>query len=247
MIQVDGIFVQGGGGPVFPEFTYTGDYHIVNEGTPDWKIYFTSSGTFTPVSNIAVQAQLIGGGSGGNSGNSIISPRKGGGGGNAVINEFILEAGKNYQLIIGSGGKGANAGGPSGSAGGNTSGFGITANGGSPATPVNVFEFGDTLGVRQSGTGGDGGAGAGGSDGQNAGDIDPNIGGGKGGVKGSPGGNGNFGSVGGNNFMGGSGGGGGGGGYGGGGGGGGLYSGGGASGGAGAPGVIIMRNTRLSA
>ena len=249
MIQVDGIFVQqGGGGPVFPEFTYTGEYYIVNEGTPDWKIYFTSSGTFTPASSIAVQVQAIGGGGGGNGGGADQKPRVGGGGGNSMVNEIILEAGIEYPLTIGAGGTGG-AGGGTGASGGTTTGFGLTAAGGVAATPVDVFEFNDTSGIRQSGTGGSGGNRAAGTAGQNAGDIDPNVGGGYGGPNGEAGGNGNFGSVGGkpsgNNLGGG---GGGGGGYGGGGGGGGIYRlGVNGAGGAGAPGVIIMRNTRLSA
>lgn len=256
MIQVDGIFAQGGGGPVIPNFTYTGDYHIVNEGTPDWKIYFTSSGTFTPASNIAVQVQAIGGGGGGNGGNSYQKPRVGGGGGNSMVNEIILEAGIKYPLTIGAGGTGGSAGG-AGASGGTTTGFGLTAAGGVVATPVDVFEFNDTSGIRQSGTGGSGGDQRAGTAGQNAGDIDPNIGGGyggavgKNGALGQTGGPGNFGSQGGvgttsTEYVNGGGGGGGGGGYGGGGGGGGWgYSVG--KGGAGAPGVIIMRNTRLSA
>lgn len=248
MIQVDGIFVQGGGGPVFPEFTYTGEYHIVNEGTPDWKIYFTSSGTFTPASNIAVQVQAIGGGSGGNGGDANQRPRVGGVGGNSMTGELILESGVSYEIIIGAGGTGGSER-AQGGVGGTTSGFGLTAAGGIYGVNVTVYEFGDTSGIRQSGTGGSGGDNSAGTAGENAGDIDPNVGGGYGGPNGEAGGNGNFGSVGGkpgvNNRGGG---GGGGGGYGGGGGGGGTSSQGtDGAGGAGAPGVIIMRNTRLSA
>ena len=250
MIQVDGIFVQqGGGGPVFPEFTYTGDYHIVNEGTPDWKIYFTSSGTFTPASNISVQVQAIGGGGGGNGGYADIKPRVGGGGGNSMTGELILESGVSYEIKIGAGGTGGGSG-SQGKAGGTTSGFGLTATGGIYGVNVTVYEFGDTSGILQSGTGGSGGNNRAGTAGQNAGDIDPNVGGGYGGPVGEAGGNGNFGSVGGkpNSDASGGGGGGGGGGYGGGGGGGGYGSAGAdGAGGAGAPGVIIMRNTRLSA
>lgn len=248
MIQVDGIFVQGGGGPVFPEFTYTGEYYIVNEGTPDWKIYFTSSGTFTPASNIAVQAQAIGGGGGGNGGYADIKPRVGGGGGNSMTGELILESGVSYKIKIGAGGTGGGLEGQ-GKVGGTTSGFGLTATGGIYGVNVTVYEFGDTSGIRQSGTGGSGGNYRAGTAGQNAGDIDPNVGGGYGGPVGKAGGNGNFGSVGGkpNDAADGGGGGGGGGGYGGGGGGGGFGSGIDGAGGAGAPGVVIMRNTRLSA
>lgn len=250
MIQVDGIFVQqgGGGGPVFPEFTYTGEYYIVNEGTPDWKIYFTSSGTFTPASNIAVQVQAIGGGGGGNGGYADQKPRVGGGGGNSMTGELILESGVSYEIKIGAGGTGGGSKGQ-GKVGGTTSGFGLTATGGIYGVNVTVYEFGDTSGIRQSGTGGSGGNDRAGTAGQNAGDIDPNVGGGYGGPVGKAGGNGNFGSVGGkpNSAADGGGGGGGGGGYGGGGGGGGFGSGKDGDGGAGAPGVVIMRNTRLSA
>ena len=253
MIQVDGIFVQGGGGPVFPEFTYTGDYYIVNEGTPDWKIYFTSSGTFTPASNIAVQVQAIGGGSGGNGGSYSGGFGSGGGGGTSFVSEVILEASTSYPIVIGSGGRGGSAR-ELGASGGTTSAFGINALGGNPGIYVDVFEFDDTSSIRQSGSGGKGGRNSAGSNGQNAGSIDPNIGGGIGGNPGYSGSNGNYGSIGGVGYSAGasysSGGGGGGGGYGGGGGGGATTtysSSSGGAGGAGAPGVIIMRNTRVSA
>lgn len=259
MLHCEGVFVQqGGGGPVFPDFTYTGEYYIVNEGTPDWKIYFTSSGTFTPASNIAVQVQAIGGGSGGNGGNCSDGLGSGGGGGKNSVKEIILEADKDYSITIGAGGSGGSASG-AGKNGGTTSGFGVSGAGGSPGVRVNVFEFRETSAIRQSGYGGDGGYAndgyADGHNGQNAGDSDPNIGGGLGGSGNGlqSGGNGNFGSIGGkgknygNSYAGG---GGGGGGYGGGGGGGGTawYNGyiSGGAGGAGAPGVIIMRNTRLA-
>lgn len=253
MIQCDGIFVQGGGGPIFPDFTYTGDYYIVNEGTPDWKIYFTSSGTFTPASNIAVQVQAIGGGSGGNGGQASGNRAAGGGGGTSFVSEVILEASTSYPIVIGSGGSGGEITGL-GVSGGTTSAFGINALGGNPGIYVDVFEFDDTSNIRQSGAGGNGGYNLAGSNGQNAGSIDPNIGGGIGGKPGDSGSNGNYGSIGGNGIFVdryySSGGGGGGGGYGGGGGGGAsssYTSTTGGAGGAGAPGVVIMRNTRLSA
>ena len=87
MIQVDGIFVQqGGGGPVIPDFTYTGEYQLVNEAEGNWKIYFDTSGTFVSNVDMSVDAFCVGGGGGGGNGiysydNPSVRGGAGGGGG----------------------------------------------------------------------------------------------------------------------------------------------------------------------
>ena len=256
MIQVDGIFVQQGGGGVqnFP-FTYSGEFIIVQEDDVNWKAYLPISGILTFNDNIEIEYQLIGGGSGGGNGTYDLYGGRGGGG-NSVVGTLTTVHNQEYVVTIGAGGT-ANANGNA------TSAFGQTAAGGTVGTVVNVFEFNDTSRIRQSGRGGAGGKveydAYNGEPGQNAGYTNSANGGGHGGSaggydgsNGSNGGNGWNGSTGGNGgrsavgYSAAGGGGGGGGGYGGGGGGGGQCSpyGAIAPGGSGAPGVVILRNAR---
>lgn len=157
-----------------PEFTYTGDYKIVNdqdeeitETQGDWKIRLLTSGTlrFTTLNGAANGIDVFcvgGGGAGGSAG--------GAGGYTATEKNVSLEKEKDYEIVVG-------AGGASKSAGGQTSAFSVTANGGG--------------GPRSSGTsaddaGGNGGSGGGGFGGGSAG--------GNGGSDGSNGGAGNYGA-----------------------------------------------------
>ena len=260
MIQCDGIFVQQGGGTGSGlPFTYSSEFIIVQEDDVNWKAYLPISGILTFNDSIEIEYQLIGGGSGGGNGTQ---PSYGGrgGGGNSVIGTLTTVPNQEYVATIGAGGT-ANANGNA------TSAFGQTAAGGTVGTVVNVFEFNDTSGIRQSGHGGAGGRAEygtayNGEPGQNAGYTNSANGGGHGGSAGAydgssglNGGNGWNGSTGGNGgrsasgYLAAGGGGGGGGGYGGGGGGGGQCSpyGAIAPGGSGAPGVVILRNARGTA
>lgn len=159
-----------------PEFTYTGDFEIVNDSdvpitiSPDnWKIRFLTSGTLTFTSfnswDGKLDVFLVGGGAGGTYAND--GPGGGGGSGYTATHHGIpVNVGTSYDISIGAGGPGGtntthNA---NGSAGGDTSAFGHTAAGGTP-------------GNYNSGNGGDGGSGGcvygvkaatGGSDGGNA-------------------------------------------------------------------------------
>lgn len=105
MIQVDGIFVQqGGGGPVIPNFTYTGEYQLVNEDEGNWKIYFDTSGTFVSNVNMSVDAFCVGGGGGGGNGyyNYEGSPRSGGAGGGGGYTKtqksIVIQSGVSYEV-----------------------------------------------------------------------------------------------------------------------------------------------------
>lgn len=258
MIQVDGIFVQQGGGTGSGlPFTYSSEFILVQEDETNWKAYLPTSGILIFNEAVEIEYQLIGSGSGGgNSNESSVGKR--GGGGNSVVGTLTTVPNQEYITTIG-------AGGTANSNGNYTSAFGQTAAGGTVGTMVNVFEFNDTSGIRQSGYGGAGAKNGSGvarnsESGQNAGYTDVTkgggVGGGNGSTNGATGDNGSMGwngSKGGNGgrcasliYQGGGGGGGGGGGYGGGGGGAGQCSGPGtaAAGGTGAPGVVILRNAR---
>lgn len=139
-----------------PEFTYTGDYEIVDDSDNPisdfpswrdyWKIRFLTSGTlrFTSISG-AIDVFLVGGGGGSSSTSANVSGSGGGGGGYTVTAAGIaVNVGTSYSIDIGSGGS-------SGIAGGASSAFGKTALGGNPGKAT-----------KNSAKGGDGGSGGGG-------------------------------------------------------------------------------------
>ena len=59
-----------------PKFTYTGTYEYIDDGGGNWRIKFLSSGVFTPLKAMTIDAFLVGGGGGGYNGTN-----SGGGGG----------------------------------------------------------------------------------------------------------------------------------------------------------------------
>lgn len=146
-----------------PDFTYTGDYQLVDDAnnvistsTGNWKIRFLTSGTlkFTDLKGAAsgIDVFCVGGGSGGSAG--------GGGGGYTTTKKNVaVQANTNYTITIGAGGAQSTSGNPYN--GNTTSGFGVSAAGGSM----------DGTGGVKGGNGGSGGggytAGNGGSNGGN--------------------------------------------------------------------------------
>ena len=70
MIQTEGIFVGGSAisAPIIGEdFNWSGGdgtYQVLDDGGGNWRIKFLSSGTFTPLKNIVVDAFLVGAGGG---------------------------------------------------------------------------------------------------------------------------------------------------------------------------------------
>lgn len=261
MIQVDGIFVQqGGGGPVIPDFTYTGEYQLVNEADGNWKLYLITSGTFTPNVDMLVDACVFGGGQAGHNGgkstsNNITSSPGGQPGMSATSKNIVLEKDHEYVCTIGSGGEFG------GIDGGTTTFYTVSATGGSTNNGITSAapEFGESGNYTQAALGGAGGAVSRGSpqpgfNGGNAGSADSVEYGGNGGAANTNGGDGSKGAKGGGvgKLGNAAGGGGGGGGYGAGGGAGGalFYANPSATiglGGAGAPGVAILRNARGAA
>lgn len=157
-----------------PEFTYTGDYAIVDDSdnlisdfakwTGNWKIRFLTSGTltFTNLNGAAdgIDLFLVGGGGGSSTTSANVAASGGGGGGYTVTATGIaVNVGTSYSIIVG-------AGGSVGTAGGVSSAFGKTASGGN----AGVAARGDAKGGDGGSGGGAGGAwqqagGNGGSDG----------------------------------------------------------------------------------
>ena len=167
-----------------PEFTYTGDYEIVqDDDTPiedvssysgDWKIRFLTSGDLTVTdlhgATDGVDLFLVGGGGSGNKSQNDTgawSTGAGGGGGyTKTVNGLELAVETPYSIVIGAGGSVSD----SGADGGSSTAFDYSANGGEGGS-------GWRGGNGGSGGGGAGGvSAAGGSDGGNGGGNAPGIG-----------------------------------------------------------------------
>ena len=121
-----------------PKFNYTGTYVYIDDGDGNWRIKFLTSGVFTFTKDVIVDVFLVGAGGGGKS-DSV----SGGGGGGYTKTEKSVAITKNtqYTIEIGVSGESIN--------GGNTSAFGVTAEGGKK-------------GGSSFGNGGNGGSGGGG-------------------------------------------------------------------------------------
>lgn len=179
---------------VIPEFTYTGDYEIVNDADEpitvsqdNWKIRFLTSGTLTfqalNGAENGIDVFLVGGGGAGgascyvNNENPLWGGGGGGGGYTKTQKKVSVTQGTAYTITVGAGGTGAS--GKNGNNGGSSSAFGISANGGKGGYAGTTQPNGRNGGEGGSG-GGAGGSysidigkfvasGAGGSDGGNGG------------------------------------------------------------------------------
>lgn len=129
----------------------TATYVILDDGNGDWRIKFTSSGTWTPTKTITIDVFAVGGGAGGGVG------RYGGCGGYTTTqNSVVLQAGVAYAIVVGAGGAVA-------SVGNESSAFGVTASGGG------TYGGGSGGGAGSSWTSSAGGNG--GSDGSDGADV----------------------------------------------------------------------------
>lgn len=140
-------FPQGGGiggGSGFPEFTYTGQYQLVDDENGDWRIKFLTSGTFTLLSPeiLNIDVFLVGGGGGGGAAGYSSSKSSagysywyngggGGGGGYTKTENFLIRSAENYPISIGSGGNGGSDS-IDGTQGGETQAFNFSVLGGMP-------------------------------------------------------------------------------------------------------------------
>lgn len=110
-------------------FTYDGNYAIIDGNTDNWRVRFLTSGTFTPLTNMTIDAFLVGGGAGGSGTSDSVGRGGGGGGYTATYSAVSLTANTAYTITVGLGGAGGN--GTSGETGGTSTAFGYSALGGS--------------------------------------------------------------------------------------------------------------------
>ena len=159
-----------------PDFTYTGDFEIVNDSDEpiatsqgNWKIRFLTSGTltFTALNGAenGIDVFLVGGGGSGANGceqsDGTYRDTYGGGGGyTKTVRGVRISTNTDYAITVGAGGASASYISQSGHNGGSTSAFGTTANGGDGAVG-----FTGSLPTGHGGNGGSGGGGAGGGSG----------------------------------------------------------------------------------
>ena len=163
-------FKEEGGGSSVPvpdvDFTYTGEYQVIDDSDGNWRIKFFTSGNFVPLKDLLIDVFAVGGGGGGADASSMsVSGNAGGGGGYTKTEKSIsLTNNITYAVSIGSGGLGNNYYQSRSTTGGISSAFNVNANGGNSKIPNNNAGYG------VSGGSGSGAYGAvGGSDGSNGG------------------------------------------------------------------------------
>ena len=161
-----------------PDFTYTGNFEIVNDSDKpiatsqgNWKIRFLTSGTltFTALNGAenGIDVFLVGGGGSGANGceeydGTYRNTYGGGGGYTKTVRGVRISTNTDYSITVGAGGASASAISQSGNNGGSTSAFGATVNGGYGAVGF--------TGSSWTGHGGDGGSGGGGASGNGGSD-----------------------------------------------------------------------------
>ena len=120
-----------------PKFTYTGTYEYIDDGDGNWRIKFLTSGVFTPLRDIVIDAFLVGGGGGAPIRISGGWSSGAGGGYTRTDKGISLTANAEYPIIVGAGGVGTS--------GGATSAFGNVASGGKNgnSTRNNVIDGGN--------------------------------------------------------------------------------------------------------
>lgn len=136
----------GNANSCIPEFYYTGEYMILNDGDRNWRIKFLTSGTFICYKTINIDVFLVGGGGGGGKSAQQYHGGGGGGGGYTTTASIKIKKDTQYDIVIGAGGASANNGSPS-------TAFGFTAEGG---------QRGFTIEATNAQSGGNGGSGGGG-------------------------------------------------------------------------------------
>ena len=177
MIQAEGIFVGGGSDISAPiigkDFNWTGGdgtYQVFDDGDGNWRIKFLSSGLFTPLKDMIVDAFILsGGGSGAKWGTNNFGAG-GGGGYTKTYKSILLTVNTDYQITVGEGG--AEKSGYPGNRGGSSAAFGFTVEGGYGGGAPNKAHSAYCGGDGGSGGGAINGSGAaanGGSDGSDGG------------------------------------------------------------------------------
>ena len=153
MIQAEGIFVSGSAisAPIIGEdFNWSGGdgtYQVLDDGGGNWRIKFLSSGTFTPLKDMVIDAFFVGGG-GASAGNYC---GYGGAGYTTTVRSVVLTANTAYSIVVGA--AGTNGHPTSATTGGETTAFTASAAGGKNTSN------GTSSSKRPGGAGGSGGAG----------------------------------------------------------------------------------------
>ena len=129
MIQVEGIFSGGSAisAPIIgKDFNWTGGdgtYQVLDDGGGNWRIKFLSSGTFTPLKDMVIDAFFVGGG-GASAGNYC---GYGGAGYTTTVRSVVVAANTAYPIVVGAAGTQTYT---VQSDGGTSSAFSAVANGG---------------------------------------------------------------------------------------------------------------------
>ena len=129
MIQVEGIFSGGSAisAPIIgKDFNWTGGdgtYQVLDDGGGNWRIKFLSSGTFTPLKDMVIDAFLVGGG--GASASNYCG--YGGAGYTTTVRSVVVAANTAYPIVVGAAGTQTYT---VQSDGGTSSAFSAVANGG---------------------------------------------------------------------------------------------------------------------
>lgn len=111
------------------DFEWTGGdgtYQVLEDGKGNWRIKFLSSGTFTPLKNMVVDAFLVGGGGG----KSWVFCGGGGSGYTTTVRSVVLAANTSYPIVVGAAGTNGNNSNLTSTNGGTTSAFSAVAAGG---------------------------------------------------------------------------------------------------------------------
>lgn len=111
------------------DFNWTGGdgtYQVLYDGGGNWRIKFLSSGTFTPLKDMVVDAFLVGGGGG----KSRVLCGAGGAGYTTTARSVVLMANTAYSIVVGAAGRNGNDNNLNGTKGGTTSAFAASAQGG---------------------------------------------------------------------------------------------------------------------
>ena len=154
MIQTEGIF-SGGVVTTAPilgtDFLWSGDSDTLQviDGDP-WRMKFLSSGSFTPLRDMVIDAFLVGAGGG----KGYWYCGAGGSGYTTTVRSVVLAANTAYSIVVGAAGtNGSSSNSKNGTNGGTTSAFAASALGGNGSTGG---------GTAKSYPGADGGSGGGG-------------------------------------------------------------------------------------
>lgn len=127
-----------------------GTYQVIDDGGGNWRIKFLSSGTFTPLKNMVIDAFLVGAGGG----KGYTRCGGGGAGYTTTVRSIVLAANTSYSIVVGAAGTNGRSSGSDGTNGGTTSAFSAVAAGGKGSTTGKGSQ-----GIGLSGSGGSGGGG----------------------------------------------------------------------------------------